>query len=172
MKRFLFTALVLCLCASLPGCGDKKPQGPDTAQPPVDQPFATVDYIAGDDLDYQDMAALGRAIDEAIKAKTFLGYTDPFSAFPDLDGPDTISGAFRPHDNQGFRVFFNIFNMPGYSFHKQVYGYVVRNEETQEEFGHFDGDANGSFEQNSLTPNIDFGKYEERGDIIKEQGEQ
>lgn len=106
------------------------------------------------DLDYFNVANIQAAIKAAMDKDTFLGYTDPFHAFPVFPGNDTVSGAFVPADKPSHKVFFHSFYLPDRPFHRRIYGYTVIDMRTNADFGHFDGDGDGVFEQRTLEPKI------------------
>jgi len=112
------------------------------------------------DLEYFNAESLQAAIKAAMEKKTFLGYTDPFHAFPVFQGNDTVSGAFNPVDHPNHKVFFHTFYLPDRPFHKRIYGYTVINLRTNGDFGHFDGDGDGVFEQRTLEPKIVLDSYQ------------
>lgn len=114
------------------------------------------------DIDYKTTAMLHKAVQKAIEKGTFLGYTDPFDAFPILDGDDTMSAAFIPVDRPQHKVFYHAFYTPDQPFHRRVYGYTVIDMTTNKDYGHFDGDADGNFEQQTLDPKIVLDKYVEQ----------
>lgn len=108
---------------------------------------------------YATAEDLHAAIQKAIDAEKFLGYTDPFDAFPVLDGVDTMSAAFIPVDHPDHKVFYHAFFQPTKSFHKRVYGYTVIDMITNQDYGFFDGNADGTFEQATLDPKIVLDDY-------------
>ncbi len=112
--------------------------------------------VASDDgdIDFRTAVELQAAVQQAIDAGKFLGYTEPFDAFPIIPGNDTVSAAFIPADNPERKVFFHAFYVPNQPFHKRVYGYTVIDSRTNKDFGHFDGNADGVFEQKTLEPKI------------------
>lgn len=87
-------------------------------------------------------------------------FTEIIDLFPELAGEDTMWAAFVPADHPDFQVFYYAFYTPTQSFHELVYGYVVKNMETGELQGYFDGDADETFDQNTMSPTIDFNAYE------------
>lgn len=108
---------------------------------------------------YKTTQDLHEAIQKAINSEKFLGYTDPFDAFPVLDGVDTMSAAFIPVDHPDFKIFYHAFFQPTKPFHKRVYGYTVINMKTNKDYGYFDGNADGVFEQETLDPKIVLDDY-------------
>jgi len=108
---------------------------------------------------YATTEDLHAAIQKAIDAEKFLGYTDPFDAFPVLDGVDTMSAAFIPVDSPDHKVFYHAFFQPTKPFHKRVYGYTVIDMITNQDYGYFDGNADGTFEQETLDPKIVLDDY-------------
>lgn len=106
------------------------------------------------DLEYFNVPNIQTAIKAAMEKDTFLGYTDPFHAFPVFSGNDTVSGAFVPADHPQHKVFFHTFYLPERPFNKRIYGYTVIDMRTNADFGHFDGDGDGVFEQRTLEPKI------------------
>ncbi len=117
------------------------------------------DNVHTGDIEYRSSAELQEAVQRAIDKKQFLGYTDPFDAFPVLPGPDTISAAFIPVEYPNHKVFYHAFYQKDKPFHTRVYGYTVIDMRTNQDFGHFDGDADGIFEQKTLDPKIVLDDY-------------
>ncbi len=111
------------------------------------------------DIIYGSTKALREAVDKAVKQKSFLGYTDPFDAFPALKGNDTMSAAFIPVDHPNHKVFYHAFYTPDKPFNRRVYGYTVIDMITKKDYGHFDGNADGKFEQSTLHPSVVFEDY-------------
>lgn len=111
------------------------------------------------DIRYGTTKALREAVDKALKQKTFLGYTDPFDAFPALKGNDTMSAAFIPVDHPNHKVFYHAFYRPDQPYNRRVYGYTVIDMITKKDYGHFDGNADGKFEQETLHPKVVFEDY-------------
>lgn len=111
------------------------------------------------DIDYRTSEALLEAVEKASTKDTFLGYTEPFDAFPVLDGADTISAAFVPADYPHHKIFYHMFYQPNQPFHERVYGYTVIDMRTNQDYGHFDGNADGIFEQKTLDPKIIIDDY-------------
>lgn len=110
-------------------------------------------------LYYKNTQELHDAIQKAIDSEKFLGYTDPFDAFPVLEGVDTMSAAFIPVDHPNYKVFYHAFFQPEKPFHKRVYGYTVIDMTTEQDYGYFDGNADGVFEQETLDPKIVLDDY-------------
>ncbi len=125
---------------------------------PIERPGSPGKVIGGD-IEYKTAAELHAAVQRAIEREQFLGYTDPFDAFPVLSGEDTISAAFIPVEYPNHKVFYHSFYQPGEPFHQRVYGYTVIDMRSNEDFGHFDGDADGIFEQKTLDPKIVIDDY-------------
>ncbi len=111
---------------------------------------------------YRTDHELLKAVQVAIEKEKFLGYTDPFDAFPILPGNDTISAAFVPVDHPEYKVFYHAFYTPDRPFHKRVYGYTVIDTRTNKDYGYFDGNADGVFEQNTLNPKIVLDDYQKK----------
>lgn len=111
------------------------------------------------DIRYENTKALREAVDKALEQKSFLGYTDPFDAFPAIKGNDTMSAAFIPVDHPNHKVFYHAFYTPDRPFNRRVYGYTVIDMITKKDYGHFDGNADGKFEQNTLHPKVIFDEY-------------
>jgi len=65
-----------------------------------------------------------------------------------------VSAAFVPAEYPDHKIFYHAFYQPGKPFHQRVYGYTVIDIRTNEDFGHFDGNADGIFEQKTLDPKI------------------
>ncbi len=120
---------------------------------PIDRP-ATPESTHRGDIDYKTAAELHAAVQRAIAKGLFLGYTEPFDAFPALSGEDTVSAAFVPAEYPDHKIFYHAFYHPGEAFHQRVYGYTVIDMRTNADFGHFDGNADGIFEQKTLDPKI------------------
>jgi hypothetical protein len=132
--------------------------GPAGATPPS-QPLTQIGAKGptlrdNGDLDYYNITNIQVAIKAAMEKDTFLGYTDPFHAFPVFPGNDTVSGAFIPADRPSHKIFFHSFYLPERPFHRRIYGYTVIDMRTNADFGHFDGDGDGVFEQRTLEPKI------------------
>ncbi len=132
------------------------PPAASTATQP-DGPTATQKQRG--DIVYGTTQALREAVDKAVEQKTFLGYTDPFDAFPSLEGNDTMSAAFIPVDHPNHKVFYHAFYTPDKPFNRRVYGYTVIDMITKKDYGHFDGNADGKFEQDTLHPRVVFDDY-------------
>ncbi len=136
-----------------------KAKGAVPIEPSVKSRLETPAPATQDKVYYKTTEELHQAIQEAIDSEKFLGYTDPFDAFPVLDGVDTMSAAFIPVDHPDHKVFYHAFFQPTKPFHKRVYGYTVINMKTNQDFGYFDGNADGVFEQETLDPKIVLDDY-------------
>ena len=136
---------------------EQTPQEPAKPQPP--QNAATPQQKERGDIVYGNTKALRQAVDKAVEQKSFLGYTDPFDAFPAIKGNDTMSAAFIPVDHPNHKVFYHAFYTPDKPFNRRVYGYTVIDMITKKDYGHFDGNADGKFEQNTLRPSVIFEDY-------------
>jgi hypothetical protein len=151
-------ALIGAGCAGLeagpePGVNATAPAGPEKAE--AEDPVGDVEYASTRELQ--------RALEESLMATGEFGFTDPFDNFPTIPGEDTVCAAFVPADRPEHSVYFCAFDVPEAPFHRRIYGYVARDLRTHREYGHFDGDADGTFEQNTLDPSIDLGAYARSG---------
>ena len=131
--------------------GDAPPAEVASAEPAssVSAPQREVYYADTEDL-YQAMEA----------SEEQGAFTEIIDLFPDLPGEDTMWAAFIPADHADYQVFYYAFYTPDQPYHELVYGYVVKNMTTGELQGYFDGDADETFEQNNMSPSIDFRAYE------------
>ncbi len=134
------------------------PEIPAKGIVPLESTHKPVTDTTGD-IEYKTTEELHQAVQAAIDAGNFLGYTDPFDAFPVLEGVDTMSAAFIPVDHPRHKVFYHAFFQPTEPIHKRVYGYTVIDMITNEDFGHFDGNADGIFDQKTLDPKIVLDDY-------------
>ncbi len=96
------------------------------------------------------------AMSRATRDDRIIGDIQPFDAFPDIPGEDTVGRVFEADGDlePGQRVRLFAFYAPGEPRHRHVYGYVVENERSGEAMGYFDGDGDGVFEQQTLAPVI------------------
>ncbi|AGW12025.1 hypothetical protein [Megalodesulfovibrio gigas] len=129
---------------------------PTLPAPPA--PVAAVPTAAGD-LVFLNVNELLAASAQAEKAGKFLGDIEPFDAFPFLDGADTVGRAFKAGPKGELMVKYFAFHVPGKSFDRRVYGYLV-DAGNGRVFGHFDTDADGIFDAHTLEPSLRFDLYE------------
>ncbi len=132
---------------------------PAKGQVPLQRPTGAVPSMYTGDVEYRTAKELHDAVQKAIAQDKFLGYTDPFDAFPVIDGADTISAAFIPVNYPNHKIFFHALYAPGQPYDRRVYGYTVIDMTTNQDYGHFDGNADGVFEQKTLDPKIVLDSY-------------
>ncbi len=113
------------------------------------------------DVLYANVNELLEAAKQAEKQNRFVGDIEPFDAFPDLPGNDTVGRVFKADAEKKITIKFFAFHVPGKSFHRQVYGYLV-DAGGGKVFGHFDSDADGKFDAHTLEPSLRFDLYEKR----------
>jgi hypothetical protein len=171
---FVAVAMLMCL-AFLPGCswisGPSEEIAPDTEQAfPAEEPPAMntpaepmaaepapVPNVQQERIYYATTEDLFNALQASEQQDAF---TEIIDLFPELAGEDTMWAAFVPADHPGYQVFYYAFYTPTQTFHELVYGYVVKNTETGELQGYFDGNADETFDQNTMSPTIDFNAYD------------
>ena len=121
------------------------------------------------EFEYADKETLFHALQSAFAEGRFLGYEVPYNAFPDLPGDDTSSGAFTPPDNDRFEIIVYFFWLPDSPYHRQSFGYVIHDLKTNQKYGRFDSDNNGTFDQKSLPPRIQLKSYEQPATPVPSQ---
>lgn len=143
--------------------GVKQPvvqQPPKVAtQEPAPAPAPAPVPTAKGDLIFANVNELLAASLQAEKEGKFLGDIEPFDAFPFLDGADTVGRAFKAGPKGELVIKYFAFHVPGKSFDRRVYGYLV-DAGNGRVFGHFDTDADGTFDAHTLEPSLRFDLYE------------